>query len=738
LPLLPDLAVAALEPPATALAGQTVALMWAVTNLGTAPASGPWQESVCLSSDAALGDDLLLARFTFTNALVPGEWIGRTQQIALAVTTPAGAPHWVVKLDSAHQVFERDEDNNAAISGSATVVSAQLTLQLAAAEMGENSATPSVAGTVTRNAGLATNLTVTLASSDSTEFVVPASATVPAGQAVGHFTATVQTDGLFDGDQTVRITAAASGYSTVTNLLVVRDSDVPRLTLALERHDLIEGETITAVVTRENVTASPLTVSLAASLPAQLTVPGSVTIEGGQPATWFPVTPVDDTLVEGTNTYAITAAAVGCQPASATVSVTDNDIPDISVVLMAHTVSEGAGPKATTATLARSHNSPSALVVALTSSDPTAARVPASITIPAGRTNTVFSVAAGDDVSVDGPQTTTLRAFVLDSVTGQPLRAGTPDTLEVTDDDGPTLRLTLAAEVVGEGLATATTATVTRNTAPGAALAVTLSSSDTTEATVPPVVTIPANTNAVTFAITTPEDGVTDSNQTVTLTAAAGGFTSGSSVLVVSDADLADLFVHNVSAPASARTDEPLSISFRLDNQGRVATGSNVVQRVLLSADPGIGGDTWFGQVTFAGTIQPGSGASQTVQVVAPHSPGDYYVVVVADVNDTVVELLEGNNDAIRLTPLRVEPAYTATIAADIHEASAGTTVPLHGVAVRAGTGQPAADVPVNVHLVVRGIPRIFSVLTDAGGAFAMEFRPLPSEAGVYLSLIHI
>ena len=225
---------------------------------------------------------------------------------------------------------------------------------------------------------------------------------------------------------------------------------------------------------------------------------------------------------------------------------------------------------------------------------------------------------------------------------------------------------------------------------------------------------------------------MTDGNQTVTLTAAASGFTSGSSVLVVSDADLPDLVVHNVSAPASARTDEPLSISFRLDNQGHVATGSNFVQRILLSTDGVIGGDMWLGQVTFAGTIQPGSGASQTVQAVAPHTPGDYYVVVVADANDSIVELFEGNNDAIRLTPLHIEPAYTATITADVHEAPTGTTVPLHGVAARASTGQPAAAVPINVHLVVRGIERVFSVVTDATGAFSMEFRPLPSAAGAY------
>ena len=699
---------------------------------GHGAASGPWQESVYLSSDAVLGDNLLVARLNFANSLPSGAWVMRTQQIALAVTAPAGALHWVVDLDSAHQVFEQNEDNNAAISLDATVVPAQLTLQLAAAEIPENSTTPNVAGTVTRNAGLGTNLTVTLASSDSTELVVPASVSVPAGQAVGHFTVTVQPDGLFDGDQTVRISATGPGYSAVTNLLVVRDSDVPRLSLALERHDLIEGETIMALVTRENVTASPLTVNLAASVPAQLNVPGSVTIPGNQPSMWFPVTPVDDSLVEGTNAYAITATAVGCEPASATVSVTDNDIPDIAIVLMAHTVSEGAGPKATTGTITRSRNSPSPLVVALTSSDPTAALVPASVTIPAGRTNAVFNVAAVDDASVDGDQTTTLHAFVLDSVTGQPLRVGTPDTLEVTNDNGPTLRLTLGAEVVGEGLATATTATVTRNTPPGTPLVVSLSSSDTTEATVPSTVTIPANTNTATFAITTLEDGVTDGNQNVTVTASASGFTGGSSVLVVSDADLPDLVVRNLNAPASVRTDEPFSISFRLDNSGRVATGSNFVQRILLSSDGVIGEDAWLGQAEFVGTIQPGSGASQTVQAAAPHSPGDYYVVVVADVNDNVAELLEGNNDAIRLTPLHVQAAYTATVAADVHQAPAGTTIPLHGQAVRAGTGQPAAAVPVSVHLVVRGIERVFSVVTDATGAFAMEFRPLPSEAGGY------
>ena len=69
-----------------------------------------------------------------------------------------------------------------------------------------------------------------------------------------------------------------------------------------------------------------------------------------------------------------------------------------------------------------------------------------------------------------------------------------------------------------------TIGTVTRSdTDTGAALTVNLSSSDTTEATVPTPITIPADQTSVDFAIAALDDTLLDGTQSVTITASASG-----------------------------------------------------------------------------------------------------------------------------------------------------------------------------------------------------------------------
>ena len=129
-----------------------------------------------------------------------------------------------------------------------------------------------------------------------------------------------------------------------------------------------------------------------------------------------------------------------------------------------------------------------------------------------------------DNKIVDGARVVTLRVFIRGS-SGNVIAEGIPATVQILDDDGPTLKLAIARDLVPEGGNPATIATVTRNTATNAALTVTLASSDTTEITVPASVVIPAGASTVRFNLISQLDGITDGNQSVTVTASAPGFT---------------------------------------------------------------------------------------------------------------------------------------------------------------------------------------------------------------------
>jgi autotransporter-associated beta strand protein len=87
-----------------------------------------------------------------------------------------------------------------------------------------------------------------------------------------------------------------------------------------------------------------------------------------------------------------------------------------------------------------------------------------------------------------------------------------------TTPESPKLTLAINPGSMSENGGTAT-GTVSRNNLPTGDVLVTLTSSDTSEATVPATVLIPNGQSSVTFPITAVDDGLSDRKQTVTITA---------------------------------------------------------------------------------------------------------------------------------------------------------------------------------------------------------------------------
>ena len=104
------------------------------------------------------------------------------------------------------------------------------------------------------------------------------------------------------------------------------------------------------------------------------------------------------------------------------------------------------------------------------------------------------------------------------------------------DASSAALSLTVGTASLKEtGSPTTTPLTVSRTGPTTAALTVTLSSSDTTEATLPGSVTIPAGSSSAQVTVTAAADNLIDGNQVVTLSAAATGLTTGTTTVTVAD-----------------------------------------------------------------------------------------------------------------------------------------------------------------------------------------------------------
>ncbi len=734
LPPLPDLVITDIVVPLTGVPEEKINLSWTVTNKSSVRLDGSLRERVSLSSNKGDEGMVPLAEFTFNNeTLDPGGSLVRTQKVTLPVDSETGDVYVVVTVDSDDDVIEEDETNNSAVSSKPIDIQAWLTLEVSTDSISENAADPVIKATITRNGNFSQPLNVAIAVDDVDELAVPSSVTIPVGQSTSQFDIRVIADGIIDGTQQVTVTANADGYQGDTAFVTVNDADIPSLFLQLDESIIPEGNTIMAQVSRDHVTDQPVSIFVTSSNNHQLTVPNFVTIPASEAVSPpFSLVAVDDTLPEIERSYTVSISSIGFTGDSKDVTVIDDDVPLVTITINVDAVSEGAGSMAAIGTVSRDTASREPLDIILSSDTQEAALVPDYVTILPDQASTTFPIAAVDDDKIDGTQEAVITATVFDKRTGQFLTEATPALLRVTDDDGPTLLLTSSRDLVAEGVEDAATLTVERNSGIDTDLTVTLTSSDNGEIIVPDTITLRSGESSGKFTVSSVEDGVKDGNVSVTITASAEGFATGSTPIVVSDRELPDLVIRDISLPEMAATEELVDFGYRIQNQGVITASGPILQRIFLSSDPVIGDDTLLEQKILTDDIPAELFFERSIPVRLPRVAGNYWLVVVTDVENSVSEIIEENNTTISAKPIHVTRAYTATVQTDVETGVAGKPVDLYGRAVVTGTDTPVPFVLVNIHIMVRDTKRIISALTDSQGNYTLTFQPLPGEGGKY------
>ncbi len=595
------------------------------------------------------------------------------------------------------------------------VVSApQLLVDIPIASFPENGGSAAAVGIVTRRyTDLSAPLTVSLATSDTTEATVPATITIPAGQASATFNIAAIDDTLLDNTQVVTMTASAASFQSGSDMVSVTDFEPLAVTINLASISE-NGGSATGTVTRSNSDInSALTVTLSSNDTTEATVPATITILANQASASFTIAAADDALLDGTQTVTITASATGYVAGSANLNVMD--LETLTVAINLASISEIGG--SATGTVTRSNSDiNSALTVTLSSNDTTEATVPATITIPANRASATFAITAADDVLLDGTQTVTIMASATGYVAGSA-------NLNVMDLE--TLAVTINPASISENGGSAT-GTVTRsNTDISSALTVTLSSNDTTEATVPATITILANQASATFAITAADDALLDGTQTVTITASATGYVGGSANVNLTDFETLALTINpaSISENGGVATGTVTRSNTDISSALTVTLASNDTTEATVPATITILANQASATFAITGADDALLDGTQTVTITASSlgfAAGNAMVDVTDDENQppTISDIVDQSTSEDTPTAalaFTVGDLETAAGSLTVTASSSNTALVPDGNLVLGGSGA-SRTLTITPTENQSGISTIMVTVTDAGG----------------------
>ena len=511
---------------------------------------------------------------------------------------------------------------------------------------------------------------MTLSSSNTSRATVPATVTVAAGWTVATFSVTtlvVTTTG------STSISATYAGASKSISLSVT--PSVAAYSVVLNPAKAVGGSTSTGTLTLNGpAPAGGVVVPLSSSNGTVASVPATVAVPAGAVAAPFTVTTFP---VANLASVTITATFGGSAPTAA-LSVTQ--FVEANTVSLSSTSLRGPGTSTATVTLDGPALSPGAVVI-LTSSDPTVATVPASVTVLTAAVSATFTVTA---LSVAAATSTTITA----AYGG----ANAIATLAVTPA-AALYSVTLSPATVAGG--NPSTATVTLNgLAPTGGATVNLASSNTLVATVPASVVVPAGTATKVFTVTTL--GVAASND-VLISGSYSGLTA-TATLVVTAAVPSSVSLN----PTSVAGGSPSTGTVTLN--GKAPAGGAVV--ALSSANPAV--------ATVQATVMVAAGQlSKTFNVTTVWVGSTTTVAISATLlGVTQSANLTVTTTAAALSAVSVSPASVLGGGTSTGTATLTVPAPTGGATVTLSSSDPAATVPPGVTVLSGSSTATFTITT--------------------------
>jgi Ca2+-binding RTX toxin-like protein len=450
--------------------------------------------------------------------------------------------------------------------------------------------------------------------------------TIPSGQTTGTVTFTVVDDALIEGNETATLTISnpsariVLGTNTTQNIAIT-DNDFPNVNLSVSSNAGTEAGTtsITVTATAESAVTGAQTVDLGVAgtgiTSGDYNLSGTtITIPSGQTTGTVTFTVVDDALIEGNETATLTisnpsAGIVLGTNTTQNIAITDNDFPNVNLSVSSNTGTE-AGTTAITVTATAESAVTGAQTVDLgvagtgiTSGDYNLSGT--TITIPSGQTTGTVTFTVVDDALIEGSETATLT--ISNPSAGIVLGTNTTQNIAITDNDFPTVNLSVTPTTGTEAGTTSITVTATAaapvvgNQTVDLALTGVATAADFT-GTIPTQITIAngASSGQVTFTIA--DDQIAEIEETANLTISnpsaglqLGTTTTGS--FTITDNDTAGFQI----LPISGNTSEfggQATFDIRLTSQPTAdvilgLTSNNTAEGTVLPANLTFNSTNW-------------------------------------------------------------------------------------------------------------------------------------------------
>lgn len=357
--------------------------------------------------------------------------------------------------------------------------------------------------TLTRS-GVTTNpLTVDLSISGSAGDLdytaLPTALVIPANEDRATVDVIPLEDALYEGTETVVVDIDTSGgnyTSLISNAHVdIADNDVPAVSITASDPTASEAsaETGTFTISRTGITGAPLVVNLIAlgggsATSADYTgLSSSVIIPANDSSTAVTITPIDDDLIEGTETVSVDiviSSSYSIDSSAALIEILDDDNELSSVSIMATDANASeTGSENGVFTITRSGNTSESLDVglqisgiAISGTDYTALSNP--VTIPVGLPSVALHVIPIEDTGFEGTESVIIG---IADASGYTVSVNNNNAqVDIADNDLPVVSIvatdTSAAETVSGSASNTGTFTISRTGLLSAPLTVNLSS----------------------------------------------------------------------------------------------------------------------------------------------------------------------------------------------------------------------------------------------------------------------